>query len=61
MYTLYSLVVFFGLFVLSMALASISHHVKAISPLWYVAYLLNKASAIAVPVCIVIDLFNLLF
>jgi len=60
MYTLYSLAVFFCLFLLSLTLAGISHHVKAISPIWYVAYLLNKLSAVAIPVCIVIDLIGLI-
>lgn len=61
MYTLYSLAAFVGLLVLSMTLAGISHHIKAIHPLWYIVYLLNKLSAIAVPICIVIDLLGLIF
>ncbi|GJC25488.1 hypothetical protein KAM329D_44690 [Aeromonas caviae] len=42
MYTLYAIGIFFGLLILSLTLASISHHIKAISPIWYVAYILRK-------------------
>lgn len=61
MYTLYAIGIFFGLLILSLTLASISHHIKAISPIWYVAHILNKLSATAIPGCILIDLLNLIF
>lgn len=61
MYTLYAIGIFFGLLILSFTLAGISHHIKAISPIWYVTYILNKLSASAIPICILIDLFNLIF
>ncbi|PRB81535.1 hypothetical protein CQ007_10340 [Pseudomonas sp. MYb185] len=61
MYTLYAIGIFFGLLILSFTLAGISYHIKAISPIWYVSYMLNKFSAVAIPVCMVIDIFNLIF
>jgi hypothetical protein len=61
MFTLYAIGVFVGLLILSCTLAGISYHVKAISPIWYVTYMLNKLSAVAIPVCMVIDLVGLIF
>jgi len=61
MLTLYALGIFFGLLILSMVLAGISHHIKALTPLWRLVYILNKISVFAVPLCIVIDIVNLIF
>lgn len=61
MLTLSAIGVYLGLLALNFVLASISHHIKAIVPIWLLSDLLNKIAAVAVPICIVIDIVRLIF
>lgn len=58
MLTLYALGTFFALLVVSFLLAGISHNVKALTPIWLFVQVLCKLSALAVPVCIVVDIVS---
>lgn len=59
MFTLYAIGASVALLVINITLAGISHHVKAITPLWLLAMFLNKLSVTAIPICIIIDIFSL--
>ena len=59
MLTLYSIGVFVLLLIINLAFAGISHHIKSVTPLWLLAMALNKISAIAIPICIAIDIIGI--
>lgn len=59
MLTLYSIGIYFVLLVANLILASISHHSAFFVPAWHLFMLLNKLSAFAIPICMIIDIVGL--
>lgn len=58
MLTFYAISVYIVLLIVNFTLAAITYHIEAIRPVWLLSRTLNKLSVIAIPVCIVIDLFS---
>lgn len=59
MLTLYSIGIYLLLLVINFGFAGIAHHAKWFTPVWLLAMFVNKMAALAIPVCIVIDIISL--
>jgi hypothetical protein len=60
-FTLFALSAYVILLVVNFVMAGISHHVKAVVPLWGLAYSLNKIAALCVLPAILVDVVRFIF
>lgn len=58
MLTLYAISGYIVLLILNFTLAAITYHIEAIRPVWLLSRTVNKLSVIAIPVCMMLDLFS---
>lgn len=60
-FTVVALSIYVGLLLANFATASMSHHVKALVPLWTLINMLNKLSSLCVLPALLIDIFRVVF